>query len=153
MAMKKQQKSTQAARAIKKTSATRRQAAPRPARGTAPKAGPTGPATSDDEDEAVDSVDDSEIGAPDVGEVDEDEDDRATEVDPQEAAASRIGRSIHAHLEVLHMSDRDGAIAAISTIVPVPAELAQVGADLEALGATDLARDVRLAVDRMERAR
>jgi hypothetical protein len=73
------------------------------------------------------------------------------EIDPREAAAARIGHSLHAHLEALHMTDRDDAIRAISTIISVAPELAQIGMDLEILGAGDLARDVRLAVDRMKR--
>jgi len=71
--------------------------------------------------------------------------------DPESRAASRIGRTIHAHLEVLHMTDPDAAIATIKAIVPVLADLLEIGEDLETLGARDLARDVRLAVDRRRR--
>lgn len=73
--------------------------------------------------------------------------------DGKEAAASHIGHSIHAHLEALHMTDPDDAVAAIRAIVGVPDELAQIGQHLETLGAADLARDLRLEVDRMRRAR
>lgn len=148
MAARKQKKSNQTTKGAKKTGTPRRRAAPRPERGAAPEATPTEPLTPDEDahEGADQDAGDASEGGEDEG-VDEDG------VDPREAAASRIGHSIHAHLEALHMSDRDGAIAAISTIVPVRAELAQVGADLETLGAADLARDVRLAVDRMERAR
>lgn len=144
MAAKKQKKSNQTTKGVKKTGAPRKRAAPRPAQDATPKAEPTEPPTLDEDA-------DQDVG--DASEGVENEGDDEDGVDPREAAASRIGHSIHAHLEALHMSDRDGAISAISTIVPVSAELTQLSVDLETLGAADLARDVRLAVDRMERSR
>lgn len=63
-------------------------------------------------------------------------------------AEREIGSLIHAHLEVLHQVEPEDAMRAIEAIVPVAGELEALSRHFEALGAADLARDLRLSADR-----
>ncbi len=120
------------------------------------------PPLPDGEDDVDAGAGDGEDGAGDEGEGEEgggdgEEDDAATTVsaspavpaaDSRDVAATRLGRTLAVHLEALHVADPRRAVAVLEEVVTTQGDLTEIAADLDTLDAADLARDVRLAVDR-----
>ncbi len=123
---------------------------PRPARTAPRKNKATAPDPNLDEDEALDpesGEDGVDTGAEDLDSRGPGDPGSAQETHDG-AAAARIGHSIHAHLEALHMTEPARAIELVEELIPVAAELAELAKDFEILGASGLAQDLRLAADR-----
>jgi hypothetical protein len=58
------------------------------------------------------------------------------------SAYDEIGRTLVAGLEVLHMCDRDAAIAAVFSLLPIESDVDELIEGLEAVGAIAFARDL-----------
>jgi hypothetical protein len=58
------------------------------------------------------------------------------------SAYDEIGRTLVAGLEVLHMCDREAAIKAVFSLLPIESDIDELIEDLEAVGAIAFARDL-----------